>query len=162
MKLLDKIEEFGPHLSAQLVNDKIFGLELLYSSFDKYFSRNIIVGFSDTSPVVRESTVKAMVTLAEKLNHHNLNVELMKHFARLQGLLLFLIIILFWLGGDEHGGIRTNTTICLGKIAGLLHPSKRQGILVSAFTRGMRVSGNTLFVVRLFRTLFHRLVMHPC
>lgn len=79
-----------------------------------------------------------MVTLSEKLNHHNLNVELMKHFARLQGTFVCLLSQLYT-GGDEHGGIRTNTTICLGKIASLLHPSKRQTILISAFSRGMKV-----------------------
>ncbi|KAK5972095.1 HEAT repeat protein [Trichostrongylus colubriformis] len=66
-----------------------------------------------------------MVPLAEKLNFNNLNVELMKYLARLQG-------------ADEHGGIRTNTTICLGKIASYLDPSKRQMILLSAFARGMK------------------------
>ncbi|CAJ0600613.1 unnamed protein product [Cylicocyclus nassatus] len=111
VKLLERIDEFAPHLSAQVVNEKIFS--------------NLASGFLDTSPAVRESTVKAMVSLAEKLNFNNLNVELMKYLARLQG-------------GDEHGGIRTNTTICLGKIGSYLDPSKRQMILLSAFTRGMK------------------------
>ncbi|KAL6739940.1 hypothetical protein Aduo_013337 [Ancylostoma duodenale] len=111
VKLLERIDEFAPHLSSQVVNDKIFA--------------NLASGFLDTSPAVRESTVKAMVSLAEKLNFNNLNVELMKYLARLQG-------------GDEHGGIRTNTTICLGKIGSYLDPSKRQVILLSAFTRGMK------------------------
>lgn len=39
----------------------------------------------DTSPAVRESTVKAMVSLADKLNNQNLNTDLMRHLARLQG-----------------------------------------------------------------------------
>ncbi|KAE9413735.1 hypothetical protein Angca_003663 [Angiostrongylus cantonensis] len=111
VKLLERIDEFAPHLSSQIVNEKIFS--------------NLASGFLDTSPAVRESTVKAMVPLAEKLNFHNLNVELMKFLARLQG-------------GDEHGGIRTNTTICLGKIASYLDPSKRQVVLLNAFTRGMK------------------------
>ncbi|VDM59371.1 unnamed protein product [Angiostrongylus costaricensis] len=111
VKLLERIDEFAPHLSSQIVNEKIFS--------------NLTSGFLDTSPAVRESTVKAMVPLAEKLNFHNLNVELMKFLARLQG-------------GDEHGGIRTNTTICLGKIASYLDPSKRQVVLLNAFTRGMK------------------------
>ncbi|CAI5453287.1 unnamed protein product [Caenorhabditis angaria] len=111
VKLLERIDEFAPHLTAQVLNDKIFA--------------NLTSGFLDTSPAVRESTVKAMVSLADKLNHNNLNVELMKYLARLQG-------------GDEHGGIRTNTTICLGKIGHLISPSKRQGILISAFTRALK------------------------
>ncbi|KAJ1350826.1 hypothetical protein KIN20_006717 [Parelaphostrongylus tenuis] len=86
VKLLERIDEFAAHLSSQIVNDKIFS--------------NLASGFLDTSPAVRESTVKAMVPLAEKLNFHNLNVELMKFLARLQG-------------GDEHGGIRTNTNYLL-------------------------------------------------
>lgn len=66
--------------------------------------RNLATGFMDASPAVREVTVKAMVALADKLNNHNLNTDLMKHLARLQG-------------ADDQGGIRTNTTICLGKVS---------------------------------------------
>ena len=56
-----------------------------------------------------------MVFMAEKLNYNNLNEELMKHFARLQS-------------RDDQGGIRTNTTVCLGKIAGFLNPERRQKV----------------------------------
>lgn len=49
-----------------------------------------------------------MLHLAPKLNYVNLNEELLKHFGRLQL-------------RDEEGGIRANTTICLGKIAKFLH-----------------------------------------
>ena len=52
---------------------------------------------------------KAIVLLAPKLNYNNMNVELMKHFARLQG-------------QDEQGMIRTNTTVCIGKIAPFINP----------------------------------------
>lgn len=37
-----------------------------------------------------------------------------------------------------QAGIRTNTTVCLGKIAQHLHPQIRQRVLVSAFIRAMR------------------------
>lgn len=37
-----------------------------------------------------------------------------------------------------QGGIRTNTTVCLGKVAQFLHPDIRQKCLTSAFTRAMR------------------------
>lgn len=50
-----------------------------------------------------------MLLLAPKLNDVNLNTELMKHFARLQS-------------RDDQGPIRTNTTVCLGKIAQYLNP----------------------------------------
>lgn len=51
-----------------------------------------------------------MLLLAPKLNENNLNVELMKHFARLQA-------------KDEQGPIRCNTTVCLGKIGSYLSAS---------------------------------------
>lgn len=37
-----------------------------------------------------------------------------------------------------QGGIRTNTTVCMGKIAQHLHPQIRQKVLISAFIRAMR------------------------
>ena len=53
-------------------------------------------------------------------------MDLMKHLARVQG-------------SDDQPGIRTNTTICLGKIGCHLDPSHRQRILINAFTRALKV-----------------------
>ncbi|KAK3778636.1 hypothetical protein RRG08_016613 [Elysia crispata] len=111
VKLLQQIEFFVEHLQPDTVNTQIFP--------------NVISGFMDTNPMVRESTIKAMLHLAPKLNHKNLNEELMKHFARLQS-------------KDDQGGIRTNTTVCLGKIACFINPGARQKILCSAFMRAMK------------------------
>ncbi|KAI6218666.1 hypothetical protein M3Y99_01695000 [Aphelenchoides fujianensis] len=111
VKLLERIDEFAPHLKPQVVNEKIYG--------------NLVTGFMDTNPAVRESTVKAMVVFAEKLNYNNLNMDLMKYLAKLQG-------------SDDQPGIRTNTTICLGKIGCFLDPSHRQRILINAFTRALK------------------------
>lgn len=49
----------------------------------------------------------------------------MKHFARIQF-------------KDPEGGIRTNTIVCLGKIAGHLQPQTRQNIMLPAFIRSLR------------------------
>lgn len=95
----------------------VFFLIIVYS--------NLVTGFLDTNPAVRESTVKAMVSIAEKLNYNNLNNDLMKYLARLQG-------------SDDQPGIRTNATICLGKISCFIDPSHRQRILISAFTRALK------------------------
>ena len=54
--------------------------------------------------------LQSILLLAPKLNETNLNVELMKHFARLQA-------------KDEQGPIRCNTTVCLGKIGSYLSAS---------------------------------------
>ncbi|CAK9304981.1 unnamed protein product [Gordionus sp. m RMFG-2023] len=108
MALLKRLPEFQDKLNAQTVNDHVFS--------------PVITGFFDTNPLVKEATIKAMIYLAPKLNYNNLNVELIKHFARLQGT-------------DPQGGIRTNTTVCMGKIAPYFDPKIRQKILISAFTR---------------------------
>ncbi|XP_021696640.1 N-terminal kinase-like protein isoform X1 [Aedes aegypti] len=110
-RLLQQLELFINHLQTGVVNDQIFP--------------QIAHGFLDTNPTIREQTVKSIIHLAPKLNYNNLNVEVLRHFARLQS-------------RDDQGGIRTNTTVCLGKIAPHLHPQVRQRVLVSAFIRAMR------------------------
>ncbi|XP_026314838.1 N-terminal kinase-like protein isoform X1 [Hyposmocoma kahamanoa] len=110
-RLLQQLDQFIMHLQNATVNDQIFP--------------QVVHGFLDTNPIIREQTVKSIVHLAPKLNYNNLNVEVLKHFARLQS-------------KDDQGGIRTNTTVCLGKIAAHLHPQIRQKVLVSAFVRATR------------------------
>ncbi|EFA06008.2 N-terminal kinase-like protein [Tribolium castaneum] len=110
-RLLQQLEHFIGHLQAATVNEQIFP--------------QIAHGFMDTNPTIREQTVKSVIHLAPKLSYNNLNVEVLRHFARLQS-------------KDDQGGIRTNTTVCLGKIAQHLHPQIRQKVLISAFIRAMR------------------------
>ena len=55
------------------------------------------------APVVREQTVKAVLTIITKLSDRIINGDLLKYLAKTSV--------------DEQPGIRTNTTICLGKIA---------------------------------------------
>ncbi|KAH1001231.1 hypothetical protein HUJ04_013467 [Dendroctonus ponderosae] len=110
-RLLQQLEHFIGHLQPGTVNEQIFP--------------QIAHGFLDTNPTIREQTVKSVIHLAAKLNYNNLNLEVMRHFARLQS-------------SDDQGGIRTNTTICLGKIAHHLHPAMRQKVLISAFIRAMK------------------------
>jgi len=109
--LLRQLHLFVEHLKPQVVNTQVF--------------QNMLTGFMDTNPAIREQTVKGMLMLAPKLNSNNLNVELMKHFARLQA-------------RDEQGPIRTNTTVCLGKIIQHLNPVTRQKVISSAFARATK------------------------
>lgn len=111
VKLLQKMEEFINYLQPSVINNQLFS--------------SIAQGFLDTSPVIRDETIRCMQYLAPKLNHHNLNEEMLKHFARLQT-------------KDEQGGIRTNTTVCLGRIACHLAPETRKKVLANAFLRGLR------------------------
>eukprot|EP00095_Tigriopus_kingsejongensis_P012694 maker-scaffold22_size673200-snap-gene-5.35 protein:Tk12694 transcript:maker-scaffold22_size673200-snap-gene-5.35-mRNA-1 annotation:"hypothetical protein TcasGA2_TC008834" len=110
-KLLNQVEHFVVHLEPKVVNDEVFP--------------HIQNGFLDQEPIIREKTVISMIFLAPKLSFANLDeCAVTKHFSRLLR--------------DEQAGIRTNTTVCLGKIARYLHYSTRQKILIVAFTGKLR------------------------
>ena len=64
----------------------------------------------DVAPIVREQTVKAVLVIITKLSDRTINGELLKYLAKT--------------ANDEQPGIRTNTTICLGRIA----PHLGQGV----------------------------------
>ncbi|KAL4975423.1 armadillo-type protein [Aspergillus desertorum] len=108
--LLDNLPIMAENLSRKVVNDKIFP--------------QMTSGFTDAAPVVREQTVKAVLPIINKLSDRTINGELLKFLART--------------ANDEQPGIRTNTTICLGKIAKNLGQTSRAKVLVAAFTRALR------------------------
>ena len=108
--LLDNLPQMIDHLPYKTVNDRIFP--------------QMVTGFTDVAPLVREQTVKAVLTIVNKLSDRVVNGELLKHLAKTSN--------------DEQPGIRTNTTICMGKIARNLGPNTRQKVLVAAFSRSLR------------------------
>lgn len=83
-----------------------------------------ITGFTDVAPVVREQTLKSVLVIIHKLSDRTINGDLLKQLAKT--------------ANDEQPGIRTNTTICLGKIAKNLGTSSRSKVLIAAFTRSLR------------------------
>ncbi|CAK4033088.1 inactive serine threonine- kinase scy1 [Lecanosticta acicola] len=108
--LLDNLPLMIDHLSQKIVTDKIFP--------------QMVTGFGDLAPVVREQTVKAVLVVVPKLSDRVVNGELLRHLAKT--------------ANDEQPGIRTNTTICLGKIAKNLGVSSRAKVLSAAFSRALR------------------------
>lgn len=108
--LLDNLPLMIDHLSQKIVTDKIFP--------------QMVTGFGDLAPVVREQTVKAVLVVVPKLSDRVINGELLRHLAKT--------------ANDDQPGIRTNTTICLGKIARNLGPSSRARVLNAAFSRSLR------------------------
>lgn len=108
--LLDNLPHMIDHLSQKVVSDKIFP--------------QMVTGFGDLAPLVREQTVKAVLVVVSKLSDRVVNGELLRHLAKT--------------ANDEQPGIRTNTTICLGKIARNLSPSSRGKVLTAAFSRALR------------------------
>lgn len=108
--LLDNLPLMIDHLSQKIVSDKIFP--------------QMVTGFGDLAPVVREQTVKAVLVVVSKLSDRVVNGELLRHLAKT--------------ANDEQPGIRTNTTICLGKIAKNLGANSRAKVLSAAFSRALR------------------------
>lgn len=108
--LLNNLPLMIDHLPQKIVNNQIFP--------------QMVTGFTDVAPVVREETVKAVLVIVPKLSDRIVNGELLRHLAKT--------------ANDEQAGIRTNTTICLGKIARNLGASSRAKILSAAFARSLR------------------------
>ncbi|KAI6080756.1 ARM repeat-containing protein [Hypoxylon rubiginosum] len=108
--LLDNLPVMIDRLPQKVVNDKIFP--------------NMVSGFTDVAPVVREQTLKSVLVIISKLSDRTINGELLRYLAKT--------------ANDEQPGIRTNTTICLGKIAKNLGTSSRAKVLIAAFTRSLR------------------------
>ena len=108
--LLDNLYLMIDRIPPKELNSKIFP--------------SMTTGFTDTAPVVREQTVKAVLTVVPKLADRTVNGELLRYLAKT--------------ANDEQPGIRTNTTICLGKIARNLGTGSRSKVLIAAFTRSLR------------------------
>ncbi|KAL8711299.1 MAG: hypothetical protein Q9220_004196 [cf. Caloplaca sp. 1 TL-2023] len=104
--LLGHLPQMIDHLPQKVVNDKIFPqmVRLNYVLLSTRLKRAAqVTGFADIAPLVREQTIKAVLSVITKLSDRIINGELLKHLAKTSN--------------DEQPGIRTNTTICLGKIA---------------------------------------------
>ncbi|RZC62940.1 hypothetical protein C5167_024707 [Papaver somniferum] len=95
--LLQHIDQFGESLSSQVVDEQVYP--------------HVATGFSDTSAILRELTLKSMLILAPKLSQRTIAGSLLKYLSKLQV--------------DEEAAIRTNTTILLGNIASHLNDGVR-------------------------------------
>ncbi|WVO12455.1 hypothetical protein L204_100054 [Cryptococcus depauperatus] len=110
MALLEGLEEYIDKLDSRTVSDKIWP--------------HLITGFSDTVPVIREATVKAIHPLSSKLSDRILNNDLLRILAKTQT--------------DSEPSIRTNTCILLGRLAPILSTQTKKKVLVPAFARSLK------------------------
>ncbi|ORY43541.1 ARM repeat-containing protein [Neocallimastix californiae] len=112
LMLLENMDKYIDKISdnSKIINDKIFP--------------QIVTGFNDTSSIIREATIKSILLLGPKLSDRIINNDLLRYLAKLQI--------------DEEPGIRTNTTILIGKLAKNLSPSTRKRILIPAFARSLK------------------------
>jgi SCY1-like protein 1 len=100
-------------------------------------------GFTDTIPVIRETTVKAIGLLSDKVRHNPplcsststhtrqfteriLNNDLLRHLARLQS--------------DPEAPIRTNSIILIGRLGPTLGYNTRRKVLGAACAKALKDS----------------------
>lgn len=110
--MLDGLDEYVERLDRSTVVDKVWP--------------NLITGFADTVPVIREATVKAIFPLSGKLSERILNNDLLRLLAKMQT--------------DPEPSIRTNTCILLGRLAPTLGYNTKKKVLVPAFARSLKDS----------------------
>ena len=107
--LLNKVNFLSQHLDKGVLNSQVF--EPLCS------------GFNDSSPALRELTLKATIGLVPYLNAPNLE-KLSRYLVRLQS--------------DTETSIRTNAVIFIAKIAPSLSEISREKMLLPAYARAMK------------------------
>jgi SCY1-like protein 1 len=107
--LLNQVNFMTQHLDKAALNVKVF--EPLCS------------GFNDSSPVLRELTLKATLALVPSLNSPNIE-KLSRYLVRLQG--------------DTETSIRTNAVIFIAKISPHLSSVSREKMLLPAYARAMK------------------------
>ena len=99
----------------------------------------------DTSPALREVSVRSLISFAPKLSAATLNGKILQILGKCQT--------------DVEAAIRTNTTVVIGEIAQYLSKEKQETILASAFTKPMKVK--TFFKSSNLRDFFRRNYCHP-
>ncbi|PWN18036.1 ARM repeat-containing protein [Microstroma glucosiphilum] len=85
---------------------------------------NLITGFADSSAAIREATLRSVLPLSPKLTDRIRNNDLLRQLAKTQV--------------DVEAGIRTNTTILLGRLAPTLNIGTRKSVLIPAFSRSLK------------------------
>lgn len=107
--LLSKVEFMSQHLDKNTLNSSVY--EPLCS------------GFNDSSPALRELTLKATLALVPFLNAPNME-KLSRYMVRLQA--------------DSETSIRTNAVIFIARIAPSLSDISREKMLLPAYARAMK------------------------
>ncbi|KAI5116981.1 hypothetical protein M0805_001592 [Coniferiporia weirii] len=108
--LLEHLGEYVDKLDNKTVSDKIWP--------------HLQTGFTDTVPVIREATVKAIGLLHTKFSDRIINNDLLRHLARMQT--------------DTEAAIRTNTCILIGRLGPSLGYNTKRKVLVPAFARALK------------------------
>ncbi|KAK6456530.1 armadillo-type protein [Scheffersomyces xylosifermentans] len=149
--LLDYILKFGVKLSSAHFNKQIKPIILetftlgdrsirlvllthlpLYEAFltesdvqSKVFY-NLISGFQDTNFMIRETTLKSITIIIDKISVKQVNQDLLKVLAKSQM--------------DPKPSIRVNTLILIIKISERIYKNSRNNVLITALSKSLRDS----------------------
>ncbi|KAI3630247.1 hypothetical protein MIR68_011682 [Amoeboaphelidium protococcarum] len=110
LALLESLHLYIGKLDKSVINDKIFP--------------NLVNGFNDQIPVVREASLKSLVVIVEYLSERSINTELVQCLEKCQM--------------DQEAAIRANTVICLGKICKFMSEQTRKKLLIQSFCRSLK------------------------
>lgn len=149
--ILHYILKFGPTLPAELFNktikpiifktfglaDRTIRLNLLthLPSYSTYLTESdvqlkifydMISGFQDTNFMIRETTLKSITAIIDKVSVKQVNQDLLKVLAKSQM--------------DPKPSIRTNTLILIIKISDKIYKSSRNNVLITALSKSLRDS----------------------
>lgn len=92
---MQRIDGLVKHMDAETLNGQVFEVTLSHFPFRNVslipslppfcqFCQALNAGFGDTQKLLRELTLKSMLSLAPKLNNLNINDRLMRTLAKLQ------------------------------------------------------------------------------
>ena len=101
LQLLKNIDNYIKYIDKRVINQEIFP--------------QILLGFSDTSANMRESTIRTMIPLTPFLDVNN-QTSMIKGLASLQD--------------DQLPAIRTNVLVCLNKIVSELDANVRKQVSI--------------------------------
>jgi len=110
INLLKHVKQYIEYIPDEIVEKQIFP--------------NVISGFADTTPALREVSVRSLISFAPKLDPATLNGKVLNILGKCQT--------------DVEPAIRTNTTVVIGEVAQYLSKEKQQTVLASAFTKPMK------------------------
>ncbi|CUM51684.1 uncharacterized protein AC631_02676 [Debaryomyces fabryi] len=112
LNLLTHLPSYSAYLTESDIQLKIF--------------YDMISGFQDTNFMIRETTLKSITTIIDKVSVKQVNQDLLKVLAKSQM--------------DPKPSIRTNTLILIIKISDKIYKNSKNNVLITALSKSLRDS----------------------
>lgn len=112
LMLLNNLNDYQQHLLDSEVQQKIF--------------TPLLLGFADTNFLIRETTLKSITIIIDKISQKQVNNELLRVLAKLQQ--------------DPKPLIRVNTLVLIIKISSKIYTNSKNSVLITALSKSLRDS----------------------